>query len=84
MAIRGQWPNATEIKIVWDKQIYDTMFPSAQVAYHARGGKNRILPGRALVSGEGRADANLAVDAAGELYVFTKTDGMIRALISGR
>jgi hypothetical protein len=36
------------------------------------------------VSGEGRADANLAVDAAGELYVFTKTDGMIRALVSGR
>ena len=42
------------------------------------------LPGRALVSGEGRADANLAVDAAGELYIFTKTDGMIRALIAGR
>jgi hypothetical protein len=73
-----------EIKISWEKQNYDTMFPIAQAAYHARGGKNRILPGRALVSGEGRADANLAVDAAGELYVFTKTDGMIRALISGR
>ena len=73
-----------EIKINWEKQVYDTMFPIAQAAYHARGGKNRILPGRALVSGEGRADANLAVDAAGELYVFTKTDGMIRALISGR
>ena len=40
--------------------------------------------GPALVSGEGRADANLAVDAAGELYVFTKSDGMIRALTSAR
>jgi hypothetical protein len=73
-----------EIRISWEKQIYDTMFPIAQAGYHTRGGKNRILPGRALVSGEGRADANLGVDAAGELYVFTKTDGMIRALISGR
>jgi hypothetical protein len=73
-----------EIKIEWEKQVYDTMFPIAQAAYHARGGKNPVLPGRALVSGAGRADANLAVDAAGELYVFTKTDGMIRALISGR
>ena len=73
-----------EIRIGWEKQVYDTMFPIAQAAYHARGGKNPILPGRAVVSGEGRADANLAVDAAGELYVFTKTDGMIRAAISGR
>ena len=73
-----------EIRIGWQKQVYGTMFPIAQAAYRARGGKSPILPGRALISGEGRADANLAVDAAGELYVFTKTDGTIRALISGR
>ena len=73
-----------EIKIAWEKQVFDTMFPIAQSAYHARGGKSRILPGRALVSGEGRADANLGVDSAGELYVFTKTDGMIRALTGAR
>jgi hypothetical protein len=73
-----------EIRIGWEKQVYDTMFPIAQAAYRARGGKNPILPGRAVVSGEGRADANLAVDAAGELYVFTKSDGMIRTLVSGR
>jgi hypothetical protein len=69
-----------EIRIAWKNGVYDTMFPIAQAAYHARGGKSPILPGRALVSGEGRADANLAIDAAGELYVFTKTDGMIRVL----
>ena len=73
-----------EIRIGWNRQVYDTMFAIAQAAYHARGGKSPVLPGRALVSGDGRADANLAVDAAGELYVFTKTDGMIRAMISGR
>jgi hypothetical protein len=73
-----------EIKIVWGEQTYDTMFPIAMTAYHARGGKSKNLPGRALISGDGRADANLAVDAAGELYIFTKTDGMIRAVTAGR
>jgi hypothetical protein len=32
------------------------------------------------MTGAGRADAHVAVDAAGELYIFTKTDGMIRAV----
>ena len=62
------------------KQTYDTMFPVAQAAYHARGGKDPDLPGRATISGNGRADAHFAVDAAGELYIFSKTDGMIRAV----
>ena len=73
-----------QIRIGWDGRVFETMFPIAEAAYHARGGENAKLPGRALVSGEGRADANLAADAAGELYVFTKSDGMIRALTSAR
>ena len=52
----------------------------AQAAYHFRGGKDPDLPGRATVSGDGRADAQLAVDAAGELYILTKTDGTIRSV----
>ena len=36
--------------------------------------------GRRL-SGLGRADVHVAVDRAGELYLFSKTDGMIRAVI---
>jgi hypothetical protein len=82
-----------ELKIVWDdpgdapdagKRTYDTMFPIAQAAYHARGGKDPDLPGRATISGNGRADAHFAVDAAGELYIFSKTDGMIRAVTAAR
>src|SRR5207302_1719402 len=65
----------------WDKAPYDTMFPIVDAAYHARGGKSEKLPGRALVSGEGRADAQFAIDAAGELYILTKSDGMIRAVV---
>jgi hypothetical protein len=79
-----------EMKIAWDdphdvpdagKKVYDSMFPIAEAAYHFRGGKDSDLPGRSLVSGEGRADAHVAMDDAGELYIFTKTDGMIRAVV---
>ena len=42
--------------------------------------RSRHLPGRAPVSGEGRADAHVAVDAAGELYIFSKTDGTLRVV----
>jgi hypothetical protein len=59
-------------------RLYDTMFPIAEAAYHFRGGQSAHLPGIALVSGDGRADAHVAVDAAGELYLFTKTDGTLR------
>src|SRR5436309_9991620 len=82
-----------EMKIAWDdpndapdagKRVYDSMFPIAQAAYHARGGKDPDLPGRSLVSGDGRADAHVAVDAAGELYILTKTGGMIRLVTGAR
>ena len=71
-----------EVKILLNKQLYDTKFPIAEAAYHSRGGKDPDLPGRATVSGEGRADARFAIDAAGELYLYSKTDGMIRAVVA--
>jgi hypothetical protein len=80
-----------EIHLRWDdpgdtpdagKQVYPTMYPIAMAAYHARGGKDPDLPGRSTVSGSGRADVHFAVDADGELFVFSKTDGMIRRLTS--
>jgi hypothetical protein len=77
-----------ELTLLWKdpagdgvKQIFDSMFPIVKAAYHARGGKAAVLPGRGAISGEGRADAHVAVDGAGELYVFTKTDGVLRAVI---
>jgi hypothetical protein len=70
-----------EVKVQFEGRVYDSMFPVAESAYHARGGKNLHLPGRGLISGDGRADAHVAVDAAGELYIFTKTDGMLRAVV---
>ncbi|MFI5078281.1 MAG: PQQ-dependent sugar dehydrogenase, partial [Vicinamibacteria bacterium] len=46
--------------------------------YRARGGKGDALPGAAADPGRGRVDLRFAEDEAGELYVLTKTDGMIR------
>jgi glucose/arabinose dehydrogenase len=69
-----------ELKIRWDGAVYPTMFPIVEKAYHARGGKDPNLPGTSTVSGDGRADIRFAVDAAGELYILSKSDGMIRSV----
>jgi len=70
-----------EVKLSWNGQIHDTFTPIAQAAYHARGGKDPDLPGRGTVSGSKRADARFALDASGELFVYSKTDGMIRQVV---
>ena len=56
--------------------------PIVEQTYRARGGKGDALPGAAAVSGKGRVDLRLGEDAAGELYVLTKTDGMIRQVVA--
>jgi mono/diheme cytochrome c family protein len=50
-------------------------------AFRARGGKGETLPGAGAVSGRGRVDVRFAEDANGELYVLTKSDGMIRQVV---
>jgi mono/diheme cytochrome c family protein len=49
--------------------------------FRARGGKGEALPGSAAVSGRGRVDMRFAEDSAGELYILTKSDGMIRQVV---
>jgi hypothetical protein len=79
------------VKILWDnphdapdkgKQLYDSMFPIVEAAYHQRGGQDPDLPGRGRTSGPGRADARFAIDAAGELYLMSKMDGVIRMVVA--
>jgi hypothetical protein len=69
-----------ELKLRWNGQVYDSMFGIAETGYRSRGGKNPGLSGRPTVASAGRTDARLAMDAAGELYVCTRSDGMIRAI----
>jgi len=61
-------------------QNYPTMFPVVLTAYKSRGGADPDLPGTSTISGPGRADIRFAVDAAGELYLLSKVDGMIRGV----
>lgn len=79
-----------EVRIRWNDpgdspdagpRVYDSMFPVVQSAYHARGGKAPRLPGRADLIEGGRADVRLSIDAGGELYLYSKGDGMIRKVI---
>jgi Glucose / Sorbosone dehydrogenase len=74
-----------EVQIAWDKpgggkEEYSTMSPITEVAYHARGGTGEGLPGKAVISG-GRADIRFCMDGEGELYILSKSDGMIRAVV---
>ena len=79
-----------EVKFAWDnphdspdagRQTYDTMFPINELAYHQRGGQEEHLAARQRVANQGRADARLAHDADGELYIYSKSDGMIRQIV---
>lgn len=80
------------IELLWDNprnpaglERFDRMYEIVSSEYHARGGTDVDLPGSATVSdltGGGRADIRLAVDAAGELFVLSKSDGMVRSIIA--
>jgi mono/diheme cytochrome c family protein len=52
--------------------------------FRVRGGRGGALPGAAAVSGRGRVDVRFAEDHAGELYLLTKSDGMIRQVVGLR
>ncbi len=69
-----------EIKIAWNQEVYGTMAPITESVYHSRGGQAEHLPGAARVSG-GRSDIRFATDSDGELYILSKSDGMIRAIV---
>jgi mono/diheme cytochrome c family protein len=55
-----------------------------EATYRTRGGLGEALPGAAGVSGRGRVDVRFAEDSAGELYLLTKSDGMIRQVMGVR
>ena len=69
------------MKLLWNKTLYDSMFPIVEAAYHQRGGKGAHLPGRPELVKGGRADVRFSIDADGELYLYSKGDGIIRAVV---
>ena len=70
-----------EVKIRWNKNVYDTMMPIVRATFLQRGSKAENMNGRSKVSGSQRADVRIAVDQAGEMYVYSKSDGMIRRIV---
>jgi hypothetical protein len=66
------------IKVRWKGEVYGSMAPITMSAYHERGGKAKGLPGTAKVAEDGRSDIHWWMDSAGELYIMSKSDGMIR------
>jgi mono/diheme cytochrome c family protein len=52
--------------------------------YRERGGTGQAIPGMATIAGRGRVDVRFAEDNDGELYLLTKSDGMIRKVIGAR
>jgi hypothetical protein len=60
-------------------ELYNALYPIAAAEYHKRGGQADSLPGVAAIS-KGRADIRFAVDNSGELYILSKSDGMIRQI----
>jgi hypothetical protein len=58
--------------------VYPTMAPIVSAAYHARGGEAEFMPGYPSRVGKGRADIRLAFDGKGEIFIISKSDGMIR------
>ncbi len=80
-----------EVKLAWDdpndspdagKKVYESFFPIAEASYHSRGGKSAKLPGPADLIKGGRADVRFSIDASGELYLYSKSDGMIRKVVA--
>jgi hypothetical protein len=57
------------------------MYPVVEVGYRERGGKKPALPGPPGLIKGGRSDVRFAIDAAGELYLYSKGDGMIRKVV---
>ena len=72
------------IKFRWTRpggsafEVYGSMYPITELAYHARGGTAKTLPGYAKVPAGGRSDIHFWADSEGELYITSKSDGMIR------
>jgi hypothetical protein len=82
-----------EVHVAWDDpgddpnrgpQTYSTMLPIVESAYHARGGQSLHLPGKAASAPNGRVDVRFAIDRQGEIYLLTKSDGVIRAVTGAK
>ncbi len=75
------------VKVRWTRpgstspEVYGNMYPITELVYHQRGGTAKNLPGFAKVPNGGRSDIHLWSDSNGDLYITSKSDGMIRKVV---
>ena len=80
---RARWA-ALESKMTYAEYMKSKLWAvvrKVEASYHARGGKSPKLPGRADLVKGGRADVRFSIDANGELFLYSKGDGVIRAVV---
>lgn len=70
-----------ELKVLWREKVHESLFPIVLETYHGRGGKSPLLPAPQDVAKSGRADVRFSIDATGELYLYSKGDGVIRKVV---
>ena len=74
--------NATTVAPIHEMDV--DMRRISEETFRKRGGIGQALPGMAMVAGRGRVDLRFAQDNDGELYILTKSDGMIRKVVGAR
>ena len=74
-ALRWTRPGSTS------PEVYGSMYPLTELVYHQRGGTAKNLPGFAKVPNGGRSDIHFWSDSNGDLYLTSKSDGMIRKVV---
>ncbi len=74
--------NATTVAPIYEMDV--GLRRITEETYRERGGKGPALPGMGAIAGRGRVDLRFAVDNDGELYILTKSDGMIRKVVGAR
>ncbi len=63
-----------------NKKVFPNMAPIISTAYHARGGVAEYMPGYGTPVGKGRADIRLVMDNSQNMFIISKSDGMIRSV----
>jgi len=79
-------PEMHPVKIRWSApggggEVYGSVYPITELVYHSRGGTAPTMPGFAKVPDGGRSDIHFWADSTGELYIMSKSDGMIRKVV---
>jgi len=70
------WENP--LNAAFGHQAYQRLYEVVEAGYELRGGPHKNLPGSGAYGEDGRADVRLIQTSDGEIYITSKSDGMLR------